>query len=214
MTNDQARLYNQGDETCTASTLCDEPCQCDQPSNACDVGTCSTNVADLSLAQRREYAACLQQEVEELKQQIAPLFAEIENFAAAAQEAVAAGGSYTAYVDEIQTRLDALKSIEAAIPAKEADIKACEPSECCIRAANEARKFCGDCGTAMGDIGIACPKCSARNHEDCNFCYNCRTNLKDVSGEICPTCEEAIPPEYSGSFCFKCGTRRGTILIQ
>ena len=187
-----------------------------EASPECSANESNINVAELTLSQRKAKITSLQEEIDELNKQVTPLFAEIASLAVSAQSSIEEPGQHKEYVDEIQKRLDELANISALIPAKKADIEKLEPSECCLRAAKEARKYCGECGTEMDDTGvITCTSCNARNHEDCNYCYNCRANLKeDVKknletpiGEVCPTCKEAIPPDYPGSFCNKCGTR-------
>ena len=177
------------------------------------------DVEALNLGQRREQLQCLQQEVQELSKLVQPLFEEIATLAVSGQGALEEPSQHKDYVAQIRERIDALERLTVVLPVKKADIVRLEPKDCCLRASEEARKYCGECGTEMEEIGVVCVNCNTRNHENCNYCYNCRSDLKNnvpnvfqennenEDSKTCHVCKEAINPDFPGSFCTKCGTR-------
>ena len=201
----QEHPFNQG-EGHQPDPVLNQHCE-DSPQAEPECGAqCECNAqpdfSGLNLVQKKEKSAQLQKETEELKQQVPPLFAEIETVADLAQESLEETGDFAEHLVEIRKLMSALDDIELAITTNTAAIEALKVSECCERATEEARKYCGTCGTDMGDIGRLCTECNSRNHADCNYCYNCRADLQaaKAEGEECSSYDAADSIGYSASY--------------
>ena len=165
---------------------------CEDARQECDCGESIAPVQqydleELTLEERWSLVESMKQEIELLIQRIPGLLGDIAAMSTLAQQSFEESGQYTdglGTLEDLQQQTSELERIKVDIPAIQAEIERVTPPPCCEKALADARKYCGTCGHKVEQTGRECGKCSARNHEDCVYCYNCKALLNEANEVI------------------------------
>ena len=193
----------------------EEVCEAECAEDVCEVAECEESAApvagdaELTVVERMVRIEELQANIVELKLCLQAAFDKIGG--AANEMTPDKEDEYDHCMTEIKSLTKAYELVSEDIRTSKAELERLKVQCCCMRALEEVRKYCWDCGSRVGDIGVACRSCSARNKEDYKFCQNCATEYKELADNECYACGEVIPLAMPGIFCFcpRCGARHG-----